>query len=105
MNVFVAGAKNDCPEDAIFIDRFGRCIPMYSVGNYKIFASDVFYISGRRDAYLYIRTGQIQIYNPAVNFNRIEGPNNRPILIRVGATITGIADSSSIRVEFDAAPH
>jgi hypothetical protein len=104
-DIFVEGTKNNCPDDAIFSDRVGRCIPMYSAGNYTIFAGNVITISGRRDAYVYVRSGLIQIYNPAVNFNKIESPSNRPILIRVGAMITGIADSSSIRVEFDAAPH
>jgi hypothetical protein len=104
-NIFVEGTKNNCPDDAIFSDRFGRCIPMYSAGNYTIFAGNIFFISGRRNAYVYVRSGQIQIYNPAVNFNKIAGPSNRPIVIRVGATIIGATDSSNIRVEFDAAPY
>jgi hypothetical protein len=103
--IFVGGSKNNCPQDAIFIDRLGGCIAMYSAGNYTLFAGNTFYISGRHDAYVYVRSGQVQIYNPAVNFNQYEGPSNRPILIRVGAKITGTADSSSIRIEFDAAPH
>lgn len=102
---FINGTKNNCPDDAIFIDRLSRCIPMYSVGNYRILAGDVFYISDRRDAYVYVRSGQIQIYNPAANFNRIKPPGDTPTLIRAGAMIAGVADNSSIRVEFDAAPH
>jgi hypothetical protein len=103
--LFVEGTKNNCPHDAIFIDRFGRCIPMYSIGNYTLFAGDVFTLSARRDAYVYVRSGQIQIYNPAVRFNKIASRSDRPTLIRVGAMITGITDSANIRVEFDAAPH
>jgi hypothetical protein len=104
-DIFVGGTKNNCPDDAVFIDRLGRCIPMFSVGTYRIFAGDVFYISGRRDAYVYVRSGQIRISNPAVNFDKFKYPSDRPTLIRVGAMITGVGDSSSIRVEFDATPH
>jgi hypothetical protein len=103
--IFVEGTKNNCPHDAIFIARLGRCIPMYSVGNYTLSAGDVFTLSARRDAYVYVRSGQIQIYNSAVRFNRIASPSDRPTLIRVGATIVALTDSSNIRVEFDAAPH
>jgi hypothetical protein len=78
---------------------------MYSVGNYTFFAGDMFTLSGRRDTYIYIRSGQIQLYSPAANFNKYAYPSDRPILIRAGAMITGIADGSSIRVEFDAASH
>jgi hypothetical protein len=102
---FVEGTKNNCPDDAIFSDRVGRCIPMYDAGNYTIFSGNIFSISGRRKAYLYVRTGQIRIYSPFVSFNRIVSPGNGPIIISVGVVITGISDSSSIRVEFDAAPH
>jgi hypothetical protein len=105
INIFVQGTKNDCPDDAIFIDRLARCIPMYSVGNYTIFAGDVFYISDRRDAYVYVRSGQIQIYSPAAKFNKYKYPSDQPTLIRAGAMITGIVDNSSIRIELDAASH
>jgi hypothetical protein len=104
-DIFVAGTKNNCPDDAIFIDHLGGCIPMYSAGNYTLFAGNLFTISSRRTAYVYVRSGQIQICNPFVHFNRIVGPGDPPIIIHVGAIITGIADGSSIRVEFDAAPH
>ena len=102
---FVEGTKNNCPDDAIFSDRVGRCIPMYDAGNYTIFAGNLFGISGRRKAYLYVRSGEIRIYSPFVNFNRIVSAGPTPIIISVGVMITGITDSSSIRVEFDAAPH
>lgn len=102
---FVEGTKNNCPDDAIFSDRVGRCIPMYDAGNYTIFAGNLFGISGRRKAYLYVRSGEIRIYSPFVNFNRIVSAGPTPIVISVGVMITGITDSSSIRVEFDAAPH
>ena len=78
---------------------------MFSAGTYTVFAGDVFYISGRRDAYVYVRSGQIRIYCLFVGFDRIVGPGTAPVIIRAGVVITGIADSSSIRVEFDAAPH
>ncbi|KJC62050.1 hypothetical protein UP10_01285 [Bradyrhizobium sp. LTSPM299] len=104
-NIFVAGSKNNCPNDAIFSDRVDRCIPMYDAGNYTIFAGNLFSISGRRIAYLYVRTGQIRIYNPFAHFDSFVAPGNAPIIIRAGGLITGIADGSSIRVEFDAAPH
>ncbi len=105
VNIVVPGTKNNCPDDAIFRDRIGRCIPLYSVGNYTIFAGDEFTISGRRDAYVYIRSGQIQIYSAEANFNKILSAGNRPVVIHVGAMIKGIADSSSIRIELDAAPY
>jgi hypothetical protein len=104
-DIFVPGTKNNCPDDTIFIDRMGHCTPMYSVGNYTISPNDVFYISNRRGAYLYVRSGQLRINYPGVHFNTIQFPSDRPIFIRDGAMIAGIADSSRIRIEFDAAPH
>ena len=101
---FVAGTKNNCPLDAIFSDRMGRCVHMSEVGDYTLYFGNVVYLSDQRDAYLYIRSGTIRVHDSANGYNTDNDlflSDPQVVWVRSGATVVATSNAVKVTIEFE----